>query len=356
LHLHKDSVANLLLLALLSKSHRVTLDTKVDNAFYVYKDNGEYIRFKLESNGLYCLHVDDGTSPATLLTTVDEEKKLFPALDVKRATLARYVQNYLCLPSDEDFANGIETGGIMECGVSRWNIGIAKAIFGPNKHSIQGKTVQRTNNMPREDQIIGVSPSIIEHYSEVTVGIDVIHVNGVAFLINISKHIKFIQCICIRNKSDNMFVVAIRKMDNVYKLRGFKIKTLYADRAFEHCKNELAEMKIDAILCDKNAHVHFTERCIRFTKEDQGGKDNAPIQTDPKEALNGDNIHNCTVNECCAKERRSAPHNVSSSNHNGKETHHPTIHARGIRLRSAWWQLKQRREDEGIRIIIPTTK
>jgi hypothetical protein len=74
LHLHKDGVANLLSLALLSESHRVFLDTRIDNAFYVYKDNGEYIQFKKEPNGLYCLHVDDGTSPVTLLTTVDKEK------------------------------------------------------------------------------------------------------------------------------------------------------------------------------------------------------------------------------------------------------------------------------------------
>ena len=59
LHLHKDGVANLISLAALSKLHRITLDTSVDNAFYVYKDNGEYVRFGVEPNGLYCLHVDD---------------------------------------------------------------------------------------------------------------------------------------------------------------------------------------------------------------------------------------------------------------------------------------------------------
>jgi hypothetical protein len=236
LHLHKDGVANLLSLALLSESHRLYLDTRVDNAFYVYKDNGEYIRFKKEPNGLYCLHVDDGTAPATLLTTVDKEKKLFSALDVKRATLARYIQDCLCLPSDEDFANGLETGGIKECGVSRRNINIAKAIFGPNKHSVEGKTVQRTNNMPREDYVLGVPPSILKHYSKVTVGMDVMHVNGVAYHINISKHIKFIQVICIRNKSDDIIIEAVKRMDNIYKLRGFKITFIYADRAFEHCQ------------------------------------------------------------------------------------------------------------------------
>jgi hypothetical protein len=99
------------------------------------------------------------------------------------------------------------------------------------------------------------------------------HVNGVAFLINISKHIKFIQAICIRNKSDDMYVEAIKKMDNVYKCRGFKITSIYADRAFEHCKDAPAKLETDLICCDKNAHVHFIERCIRFTKEQIRGYD-----------------------------------------------------------------------------------
>jgi hypothetical protein len=73
------------------------------------------------------------------------------------------------------------------------------------------------------------------------------HVNSMPYLINTSKHIKFIKCICIRNKSDYIYVSAIKKMDAIYILRGFKITTMYADRAFEHCKGELALLKIDLI-------------------------------------------------------------------------------------------------------------
>jgi hypothetical protein len=56
-------------------------------------------------------------------------------------------------------------------------------------------------------------------------------------------------------------------MDNIYKLRGFKITFIYADRAFKHCLDALAKLEIDLTCCDKNAHVHFIERCIRFVKE-----------------------------------------------------------------------------------------
>jgi hypothetical protein len=114
---------------------------------------------------------------------------------------------------------------------------------------------------------LGVPLSILKHYSKVTVGMDVMHVNGVTYLINISKHIKFLQVICIRNKFDDMIIEAVKRMDNIYKRRGFKITSIYADRAFEHCLDALAKIEIDLTCCDKNAHVHFIERCIRFTKE-----------------------------------------------------------------------------------------
>jgi hypothetical protein len=140
--------------------------------------------------------------------------------------------------------------------------------------------------MPREDQILGVPPSILKHYGKVTVGFDVMHINGLAFLINTAKHIKFIQCICIRNKSDDMYVAANKKMDNIYKLRGFKITTVYADRAFEHCLDALAMLGIKLICCDKNAHVHFIERCIRFTKERvRGVRSMLPFKRVPKRLM-----------------------------------------------------------------------
>jgi hypothetical protein len=83
-----------------------------------------------------------------------------------------------------------------------------------------------------------------------------------------------------------MFFAAIKTMNNIYKLRGFKITTIYADQAFEHCKDEIAEMEIDVILCNKNAHVHFIERCIRFTKERiRGVRSMLPFKQIPKRLL-----------------------------------------------------------------------
>jgi hypothetical protein len=111
---HPTGVAYLLSLARVSKDHRVVLDTAIENAFYVYADDGSYIKFELNANNLYCLHVDDGSSPHIFLITVEGQSKSYSDIDVRQATLARDIQNRLLLPSDVDFANSLENGTIEE--------------------------------------------------------------------------------------------------------------------------------------------------------------------------------------------------------------------------------------------------
>ena len=91
---NQDGVANLLSLSQLSDEYNIVMDTRIDNAFYVFDNNGNYIRFaRSNKTGLYVLEVQDTVDPITLLTTVKEEKNNFSSLDVKRATLACEIQD-----------------------------------------------------------------------------------------------------------------------------------------------------------------------------------------------------------------------------------------------------------------------
>ena len=75
---------------------------------YVYNDDGSYLKFVCVQNGLYCIDLDSSGGHTKFLTTVSEEKEHFSELDNKKAELARYVQECLCLPSDMDMADAIE--------------------------------------------------------------------------------------------------------------------------------------------------------------------------------------------------------------------------------------------------------
>ena len=122
--------------------------------------------------------------------------------------------------------------------------------------------------MPRDSGLItNLPPSILERYGMVTLGLNVMYINRHPFILLVSKHIKYFQCIGAMNKSAKTFLSTIEKMKAEYMVRGFAIKIIYADRAFATCEIELNKEGIQLLCCDTNAHVQFVERGIRFVKE-----------------------------------------------------------------------------------------
>jgi hypothetical protein len=58
----------------------------------------------------------------------------------------------------------------------------------------------------------------VDKYISVTLGIDMMHVNGDKFLIAISEPIGYIQTIAIATKSEISFLSGIKKMVSQYQL------------------------------------------------------------------------------------------------------------------------------------------
>ena len=133
---------------------------------------------------------------------------------------------------------------------------------------MEEKTVQRKNKMPCDSNLItNIPSSIIERYRNVTLEIDVLHVNKRLYIIAISQHIKNIQCMGTANKNTNTFLATIKKFKSDYMIRGFVVKVIYTDRAFKSCKTKLSEQDITLYCCDTNSHVLYIEQGIRFVKE-----------------------------------------------------------------------------------------
>ena len=76
---------------------------------------------------------------------------------------------------------------------------------------MEGKTVQRKNKMPRDSSmILSISPSIIDQYVNVALGIDVLLINKRQYIIAIFKHIKYIQYVGTTNKKVDTFLFTIK--------------------------------------------------------------------------------------------------------------------------------------------------
>ena len=216
----KDGIANLLSMSKLVKErYLVRMDSDVENVINVYNEDGSYIKFVCVQDRLYCINLDSGDGYTNFLTTVTEHKDHFSDIDNKRADLAQYIQKCLCLQFNVDLTDAIDRGGIKECWIDRRHIKIANVIFGPAQVAVEGKTVQSKNKMPCDSSLItNISSSIIERYGNVTLGIDVLHINKCPYINAISKYIKPIQCMGTLNKNTNTFIATIKKFKSNYMI------------------------------------------------------------------------------------------------------------------------------------------
>lgn len=127
-----------------------------------------------------------------------------------------------------------------------------------------GRLYNAKNKMLSEEQMTDVPPEVLKVYKNITVSIDVMHVNGIAFLVGISHHLSFIQCSGVSSQKDKHLCKCIHQFDQMYQMRKFKIVQVHANGQFWESETELASNShsIKLVTCDKNAHVEKAERAI----------------------------------------------------------------------------------------------
>jgi hypothetical protein len=72
--------------------------------------------------------------------------------------------------------------------------------------------------------------------------VDVLHVNGIPFLVTISKHIHFATVEAIPNRKKEALLKAIKGAVNVYRQRGFKVEWTLMDNELATLRGDLAEL------------------------------------------------------------------------------------------------------------------
>jgi hypothetical protein len=142
-------------------------------------------------------------------------------------------------------------------------------ICDPN--TLKGKPVKQQSKMPREDEINDIRPYIgKECYCDIHLSIDVMHINGISFLISISKHIGLIQTYCIRKNNKQKYLDGILAMLRMYQSRHpLGVVNIEADGAFRSIWQELQDepYQVGLTTCDSYWHVKTIERQICFVKE-----------------------------------------------------------------------------------------
>ena len=186
---HPEGIANILSLHRVSKHCRVEYDSSEDGAsFNVTKPDGTKLHFQPSLGGLH--FYDSQEYGTTLINTVADNKTKYTARQCKQAAAARRLQNVIGPPSARDYMKIMQGESIKNCPLSRTDVMIAEDIFGSNLGALKGKTVRR-KNMHVPSLVADVPYHIIKAHKDVTLCFDIMFVNKIAFLVTVSRSIRF---------------------------------------------------------------------------------------------------------------------------------------------------------------------
>ena len=132
------------------------------------------------------------------LSTVKKGKTLSSVLDQKRTKAIRILQEIFGFPSDEDVIHALECNSIEGVDFGRRDVNIANKIYGYSKGAAMGRFKHPRKgvkmDITTEDIAAPVPPEIMKHYKNIHFDIDILFLNKTAFLLAISRDIRFSHC------------------------------------------------------------------------------------------------------------------------------------------------------------------
>ena len=166
-------------------------------------------------------------------------------------------------PTDESFKQMINGKTIDNCPIVASDIVNARAIFGPNHPGLQGKTVrQRPERI--EPEYLGIPRDFYRLHHFVTLTVDVMFVNRLAFFTTLGRDIRFGTAEHIFSRTAKQLAKSLMKVVKLYALGGFIIRTVIMDGEFEKIK---PEVELDVNISAAGKHVGEIERYHKTLKE-----------------------------------------------------------------------------------------
>ena len=112
-------------------------------------------------------------------------------------------------PSDMDLIKLLKTSSLPNCPVTPRDVIITNKVFGPDVGALKGKTTWR--GPPIVDSPMSVdTTSILEHYGEITLCVNLMYVNKVPLLVTLSRTIKFGTMEAVADRKEVMLLKCIK--------------------------------------------------------------------------------------------------------------------------------------------------
>lgn len=263
---HPQAIANILSLNNVQKMFRVSYDSMNGDQFIVHRNDGTTRAFKPTDKGLYTSQLGMNDEAAVMVNTVDENAKSYTKREVKRAKQARKLMAIIGRPSEKQMIQILDERQLQNCDTSSQDVVNARNILGPDVGSLKGKTVRRRESHVNLT-VRPISEDIMNRHKEVVICFDVMYVNSIAFLVSISRAIKFRTAEALQNRRSETLLTGLRRIKMIYARRGFIVNRAAGDNEFAPIEAGLAEMGIALNTVSRDEHVPEVERHIRTLKE-----------------------------------------------------------------------------------------
>eukprot|EP00536_Pseudo-nitzschia_multiseries_P000748 jgi/Psemu1/1685/gm1.1685_g len=148
------------------------------------------------------------------------------------------------------------------------NVKVTKTVLGLSMYRLKGKIPKRKNNPVERTELMPLPATIEEHYKEVVMAADLMHVNQVPMLATISRGLHYDTSIAA------LSLMKLKKLEGAlisvfraYSLCGFRVISLLVDKQFEGLTNNLAKAEVMAKGVSKEEHVPEIKCFIQVIKE-----------------------------------------------------------------------------------------
>ena len=169
-------------------------------------------------------------------------------------------------PSDKDLIKILKTSSLPNCPVTPRDVIIANKVFGPDVGALKGKTTRR--GPPIVDPPVSVdTTSILEHYGEITLCVDLMYVNKVPLLVTLSHNIKFGMMEVVADWKEVTLLKCIKGVVTLYRKAGFRVTIALMDGEFVPSCGGLAELGLCLNETSRDEHVGDIEWYIHTVKE-----------------------------------------------------------------------------------------
>jgi hypothetical protein len=166
-----------------------------------------------------------------MVTTIKSNQEGRTNREFEKAKAARRALGLVGYPSPRDFKNMVRSNMIKNCSVTPTDINNAHKLLGDGIATLRWKTVGNTPDTVVADYV-EIPKEIIDMNKAVTIAADMMLVNGLPFVVTISRKIKLTTTDYVPSRSQSNLVQSIINIVSLYKTRGFNPNTVLMDREF----------------------------------------------------------------------------------------------------------------------------